>query len=678
VWRRVGSESLDQVSSIAAANGGLMIGLPGMSLRVSFHTPEIVHLEVRPSASGGRWWRNAVSLAVADSPDAHYLGFGQRFNRVDQRGQEPYFLVEEGGVGYGGLKPVLKHIFGERGSFPNGEQCTGFPVPFFLTVREGGPTAGFFWDTYRPSWSSVARGGVTRVTVLDRRLDGYVCAGPTPLEAIRQYTTLTGRPNLPPPWIFLPWKTRTGAVVEGDVLEDVRRFRELEIPLAQVGIEHWQDVRGSYEFSRKWFPHVDRLIATARENGYRVHIWHFPYMNAGARTHWQGVRRGYFLMNRLGLPYQQRIFHGTATVVDYSNPSAARWHEEIVAKAFHRRGIQGVMTDYAESIPPDCVFHNGQDGLSVRNAYPVMYCQAMQRSAEGVLGDDYAIYPRAGYAGSQRYVTMQWPGDQDTDWDDGDGLPAAVRAMLNASICGFPVHGSDIGGWYDWFTPITTKELYLRWAEVGTYSPLMRAHGGPIGRNREPWKFDTETVEIYRTLSQEHVRLFPYLYSLAKEAAATGLPVIRHPALIWPQRSELYGVEDAWMIGEALYVAPVVRQGQTQRTVVLPPGEWWSVSDDRPVTGPSLVVADAPFGKVPLFLRRGYPLPRFRSAFDTFDEGTKARVGHLDDPLEVWLYAGPTGRPFTLFDGTVLDGQAGRREARGGPPREVGWRGGGG
>jgi alpha-glucosidase len=386
-------------------------------------------------------------------------------------------------------------------------------------------------------------------------------------------------------------------------------------------------------------------------------------MNAGAATQREGVRRGFFIRNRLGLPYQQRIFHGIATVVDYTNPRATEWHAGIVARTFHARGIQGVMTDYAESIPPDGVFYNGQSGLALRNAYPVIYCAAMQRAASSVLGDDYVLYPRAGYAGTQRFVTTQWPGDQDTDWDDGDGLPAAVRAMLNVSMCGFPVHGSDVGGWYDWYSPITTKELYLRWAEVGAYSPLMRAHGGPMGRNREPWKFDEETVELYRALSQEHVQLFPYLYSLSVNATRTGRPIILHPALLWPDWPESYQIEDAWMVGEALYVAPVIQPGQTRREVLLPPGEWWSLTENKPVTGPARVVVESPLGQTPRFLRRGYLLPRFARSFDTFADvpspglrldAPNTRYGCLTDELQVWLYPGEGAASFTLFDGTVL------------------------
>ncbi len=672
---------VNQVLRIESQANALVVTGSDYLLCFTFYDSDILRIQFSHSSLVTR--HSSLTFLLAD--DAHVFGLGQRFNRIDQRGEETYFLVEEGGVGYEWTKkrapllyPILKRWFGARGSFPNGEPCTGFPVPFALIAREKGASTGLFWNTYKPSWfksdgrpttddrkdsSSVPRSGppssVARLTVLDNQLDLFLCAGPTPIQAIQQYTLLTGRSETPPPWVFLPWKTRTGPVTEDDTREDIREFRNREIPLAHVGIEHWQEIRGSYEFSRQWYPRIDDLVKTAHDSGMRITIWHFPYMNAGAATHREGVRRGYFLRNRLGLPYQQRIFHGVATVIDYTNPHAAAWHEALVQRAFYRRGFQGAMTDYAESVPPDGVCYNGKSGSEMRNAYPVMYCQSMQRAARNVLGDDHLLYPRAGYAGSQRFVAAQWPGDQDTDWDDGDGLPAAVRAMLNASMCGFPVHGSDIGGWYDWFTPITTKELFIRWAEVGAYSPLMRAHGGPIGRNREPWKFDEETVEIYRTLSEEHVKLFPYFYSLSKQAARDGTPILRHPALIWSDCAELYAVEDSWMIGDALYVAPVVRQGQTERQVILPPGEWWDMNAHRAVQGLAQIAVDAPLGRTARFLRRGFALPRFVRAFDTFDNVTTARVGHLDDDIEVWLYPDPNRlASFELFDGTrLLEGE---------------------
>jgi hypothetical protein len=142
-----------------------------------------------------------------------------------------------------------------------------------------------------------------------------------------------------------------------------------------------------------------------------------------------------------------------------------------------------------------------------------------------------------------------------------------------------------------------------------------------------------------------------------------------HPSLLWPGQPELYQVEDAWMIGEALYVAPVVRQGQTAREVILPPGEWWALNEGKPVRGPARIVAEAPFGQVPRFLRRGYILPRFVSAFDTLDDVSTARVGHLGDDLEVWLYPAKAQAFFTLFDGTVLT-----RDAELPGPRRVSWR----
>jgi len=145
------------------------------------------------------------------------------------------------------------------------------------------------------------------------------------------------------------------------------------------------------------------------------------------------------------------------------------------------------------------------------------------------------------------------------------------------------------------------------------------------------------------------------LYSLAQQATRDGTPIIRHPALIWSECAELYAIEDSWMIGDALYVAPVIQPGQTRREVILPPGEWWDVQANRAVSGLAKITADAPFGRTPIFLRRGFALPRFVRAFDTFDATLTGKTGSLDDDIEIWLYPDPKSRAtFALFDGAIL------------------------
>lgn len=280
----------------------------------------------------------------------------------------------------------------------------------------------------------------------------------------------------------------------------------------------------------------------------------------------------------------------------------------------------------------------------------------MQAADEAVrrVKEDYVIYPRPGFTGMQRLVALQWPGDQNTDWSQSDGLPTAVRAMVNVSMAGLPVHGSDIGGWHDIVSPPTDKELFLRWAELGAYSPWMRAHGGFLHPVREPWRFDGETVTIYRRLAEAHTRLFPYLYSWAVRASQTGEPIVRHPSLLWPEEEVWYGVEDEYLLEDALLVAPVIEQGATARDVRFPPGRWRHI-DTGVVYEREVARVPVPLGQPPVFLRQGEILPTFTEVFDTLEVASdpSVRVGSVGADLTVHWFAGGSDE-MDLFDGTRL------------------------
>jgi len=643
-----------------------------VELHFSFVTSETLRIDLETDA--GRPW-NVTSLSFESKAGEHFVGFGERMNRVDQQGQDVYHLVEENGYGPGVLTPLVRWWLGDRGSFPNGEQCTSWPVPFYLSSQGYGLLLA---ESYDPRIEvASAYPDVVRVSARDNDLTVYLFAGPTPLSNVEAYTDVTGKPRLPPSWVFLPWKSRAGGPTEPLIREDMEKMRELDIPTSALNIEAWERWRGSFIVDRERYPQVEDLVQEAHENGYKMSFWMFPYVDASTENpvYAQGVRQGYFVRNRVGLPYHFATFSGTEVLVDMTHPGAVSWFQERVA-AMYRLGFDAHMNDFGESVPPEGVFYNGRTGFEMRNLYPLLYVRAVDAAVRSVK-DDYVIYPRPGFTGMQRFVALQWPGDQNTDWSQSDGLPSAVRAMVSVSMAGLPVHGSDIGGWHDIVSPPTGKELFLRWAELGAYSPWMRAHGGFLHPVREPWRFDDETVAIYRRLAGAHTRLFPYLYTWAHRAVRTGEPIVRHPALLWPEDEAWYAVEDEYLLGNALLVAPVVTQGTEARKVRFPPGEWRHLETGVVYT-PGISLVPAPIGQPPVFLRQGELLPAFSQTFDTLEPAAdpSIRVGNLEQDLTIYWFAGDAGE-MTLFDGTSLraSSQAGRLELEvsGNTERAITW-----
>jgi len=349
--------------------------------------------------------------------------------------------------------------------------------------------------------------------------------------------------------------------------------------------------------------------------------------------------------------------------VDLTNPDAAEWFQGLLKRTLDF-GYDGWMHDFGEYTARDSVFFDGRRGDEMHNEFPVLSAKAAHDIMEKERPGDYLFFVRSGYAGTQRYVPAVWGGDAEATFDETQGLPSSVRGGLNLSMTGVPYWGSDMTGFKCLTDAPNDKEVFLRWVEFGAVSPIMmeqNACSNPVGEHKTKWKLwnDEETMDHYRKYAGLHTRLEPYFVALANEAARSGRPITLHPFLLHPKEAAAYSVEDAYYLGPALYVSPVVRRGETEKTTWLPPGASYVHFDDLTVhEGGADATVPAPLGKLPLFLVSGNLLPLLDPSVQTLAPATDPSVVTAEDvadrlDVRVALEPGQSAT-LTLADGTVL------------------------
>lgn len=633
----------------------------------------VVH-ELRPSTlrvsatvDGGsaRAWAAAFTTAAGEG----FLGFGERFNRTDQRGRDVWSWAEEGGLGTG-----EGDLASPENPWPNGEMMTYYPVPFFVS------TAGYgFWmDTaYRSEFNlASARADAWRVWHVGPRLDYEVYLPipddprPWPYHLVDGFTAATGRPLLPPAWTLGP-RRRIGPGSQALGVPEIQAMRDQDLAITAVDDAlHFYPAAshlGREEATAAW-------IASARELGYRVNGYYNSFLAKEADTPIseiaaQAEAAGYFLRDASGAyPYVWILTGGNVFelyIVDFTNPAATAWYASTFEWALDL-GYSGWMYDFGEYVPGDALGFDGQSGETLHNLYPVLYAKAIHDALEaGPQAGDWLAFMRSGYTGSSAYVPMVWSGDPAASFEDSDGLPSMVRAGVNLGISGAPMWGGDIGGFHcnaDGVA-VADEELLTRWIQQGALSPGMQDQnacvGGDSSLKASIWNAPA-ALEAWRTYGRLHTRLFPYLYSLAHEASATGAPIMRHVFFEHPDRPDLAGVDDAYYFGPALYVAPVVERGAVEKTVDLPAGPYLGWSDGTLYAGGAQVTLDAPLGELPLLLRAGHLVPLLDATIDTLAEESRDDVvgpGDVADVYDVVGLLAPAAAQatFTLWDGGTLE-----------------------
>ncbi len=333
-----------------------------------------------------------------------------------------------------------------------------------------------------------------------------------------------------------------------------------------------------------------------------------PFVFEGSAAFDEARSLGYLVLNRHGGP--AILAWKRHAYVDFTKPAAKSWWEQRVGAALREPGFDGAMQDFGEGAPTDGVYASGEAASSVHNRYPVLYAEAVREAAQAAKPDDTVFFARSGYTGSERYVTGGFTGDQERSWDPRKGLPSVVPALLSAGISGRPYWGPDIGGFIDGPHLQNEKELWARWLELGALTPTMRDMLGAEHNPVDVWT-DGNTRELFRLYARLHTSLEPYLYRAAGVSHATGLPIVRPLFLDYPEEDATYRLDDEYLLGSDILVAPVTRPGSTGRQVYLPRGAWRDAWTGRVYGGPLTIPVDAPVGRIPLFdrLAAGIDLP---------------------------------------------------------------------
>ncbi|MHA1521348.1 MAG: alpha-glucosidase [Promethearchaeota archaeon] len=558
---------------------------------------------------------NRTWIRLPSHENENVFGCGEQSSQFCLNGKKIPLWVQESGVGREGFQKKAVQMSVKKGVSP-------FPQPTFVGFadnvnyschvetsayaefefhkigKKGAYHELYFWD-------------------LPRRLTLHL--GKTPIDVISKLSAMLGRQPPLSEWIF---DGMWIAMEAKDGLDKMRarltKFLDAGVKVGAIWSHDWDKIDPS-----------DLLVFVKeiRKQGIRYLGYFNCFLGFQSELYGEVPEKHHFVHTKYDTEY---VFHGSGdsgndvVMYDLTNPACFDWVKSIIKKKLIKNGgLGGWMSDYGEFLPLDAALHSEEDPALVHNKYPVLFAKANYEAIQELgLEKEVTFFSRAGYTGTSCYSPLLWAGDQFTSWDRLKGIGSVIPAALSAGVSGIGYHHSDIGGFANIKRIKRTKELLLRWTELCAFSLIMRSHEGL--RPGDNWQSDSddETLAHLARMTQIHVMLKPYLQHCAEEYQETGIPVIRAPVLYFPRDPKAALIDDQYLLGRDMWVAPILRVGETQKTISLPEGGWVHLWTRLGFTKGTVKI-EVPMGYPAVFYRKE---SKFRELFEEINDnfGTRA------------------------------------------------------
>jgi alpha-D-xyloside xylohydrolase len=506
------------------------------------------------------------------------------------------------------------------------QRNTEVSIPFLFSSRG----YGFLW--HNPAIGRVELGyNETRwVAEATPQLDYWITAGSTPAEIMQHYADATGHAPEFPEWAAGFWQCKLRYRTQDELLSVAREYKRRGLPLSVIVIDffHWS-LQGDWRFDPVAWPDPGAMVRELEEMGVKLMVSVWPAVNPLSENFEAMLERGLLIRTERGNPvlmnFQDNRPEGTVGVYYYdsTNPEARQFIWEQVREHYYQDGIQTFWLDACEPemypMDPDNLrFHIG-NGLAVANAYPVLHERGFYENMRSAGQTHILNLCRSAWAGSQHYGAAVWSGDINSTFK---ALQEQIRAGLNMALSGMPWWTTDIGGFYGGVPESPAfRELVVRWFQYSVFCPLFRLHGYrhathdsslmlQSGGPNEAWSFGDEAYAIIKDLLFLRERLRPYIMEQMQIAHEQGIPPMRPLFFDFVEDENCASIDDQFLFGPDLLVAPVLEAGARQRELYLPSGTIWTDAwSGQTFEGGQRIVADAPLERIPVYLRGNAQLP---------------------------------------------------------------------